>query len=202
MSMGQVFYMEGEERFGFWSSLMYPVVNLVPTTRRFYDFVISELNKRNFSSMLDIGSGRGTVLIHLGRMKKSATLIGIDPSPQMVKFANRSAERAHQSDHVKFMNGNSRTVDPNQKFDLIMSSLSFHHWSGREKNVVEIMKALHAGGEFIVFEITDNGKFNRKFVKSHLMNRNDFLSIGSDLGIVLEITERDGFISASFRNLP
>ncbi len=200
MEKGTNLYMDGEERFGFFSSLFYPVFNAIPTARRFYDFVISELNEKSFGSLLDVGSGRGTVLVRLARKKTDATLLGIDPSPYMINFANRSAAKARVSDRVKFMIGNSRSLVPGRKFDLIMSSLSFHHWKDREAGVSVIVNALQPGGEFVVFEITNNGEFDRRFVKSHLMSRAEFFLIGSKIGISPQITEEGGFISASFRN--
>lgn len=192
-------YLEGEERFGFFSSLFYPIVNIIPTTKKFYKFVVSEIENKQFDYLLDVGSGRGTVLIRLGKIRKNSLLVGVDPSPSMVKLANRAAVKSGVSDQVKFQVGSSRSLDFSERYDIIISILSFHHWMNREQSIENIMKALKPGGELIIFEITNNGDFNRKFVKSHLMSRAEFDSIGSRIGHIPEICERSGFISASFR---
>lgn len=192
-------YLEGEEKFGFLSSLFYPIVNIIPTTRKFYKFVVSEIEKRDFDTLLDIGSGRGTVLIRIGEIKKNSRLFGVDPSPSMVNLANRAAVKAGASDRIKFLPGSSRSLDPKEKYDIIISTLSFHHWKNREQSIENIMNALRPAGEFIIFEITNNGAFNRRFVRSHLMSRAEFSSIGSRVGYIPAINEQCGFISASFR---
>ncbi|MCW6168502.1 MAG: class I SAM-dependent methyltransferase [Thermoplasmatales archaeon] len=192
-------YLEGEEKFGFFSSLFYPIVNIIPTTRNFYKFVLSEIEKKDFDTLLDIGSGRGTVLIRIGKIKKNSRLVGFDPSPSMVKRANHSAAKSGFSDRIKFLLGSSRSLDPKEKYDIIITTLSFHHWKNREQSIENIMNALRPTGEFIIFEITNNGAFNRRFVRSHLMSRAEFNSIGSKIGYIPAINEQCGFISASFK---
>ena len=57
---------------------------------------------------------------------------------------------------------------------------------------------LNSGGSLLVYEITDNGSINRKFVRSHLLNKEDFEKMSNKIGIPVTIAEDAGFIRAEF----
>lgn len=191
-------YLPGEERFGAISSHFYRIVNVVPTLRRFYDFVVEYVLDQEFRTALDIGSGPGITLLRIAETR-DGTYLGVDPSPQMVRIANRKSRKLGIANKVSFRIGSSRSIPGEERFDLIYTSLSFHHWKDREKSIDGIMQRLNSEGSFIIFEVTDDGSFNRKFVKSHLMNREDFLIIGKRIGMEPELYEKNGYISCRFR---
>jgi SAM-dependent methyltransferase len=101
-------------------------------------------------------------------------------------------------DRVTFLPGSSRSIPGNRNFDLIYTSISFHHWKHRAESVGQVLQRVNKGGKFLIFEITDDGSFNRRFVRSHLMERNDFIEIGKTLGMVPELIESGGYIMAAF----
>jgi hypothetical protein len=61
------------------------------------------------------------------------------------------------------------------------------------------MQRLNPGGVFLIYEITDDGSFNRKFVRSHLMSSEDFNRISRSTGLKPELMEDKGYIRAGFR---
>jgi SAM-dependent methyltransferase len=192
-------YIGGEEKFGFITSHFYGISRLVPTMNRFYNFVISDIVSREFNSILDIGSGTGHVLISAALKRDDFFGIGLDPSVYMVDIANRSAARHHVDQRIRFGLGSSRYIPGEMKFDIIFSSLSFHHWKNREESLELIMKRLNPDGMLIIYETTDNGSLNRRFVKSHLMNADAFRAISERSKVLIgDINEKDGFISAMF----
>ena len=190
-------YLPGEEKFGAISSSFYGVARAVPTLRRFYYFVERTVLSQNFENVLDIGSGPGITLVKIAKQHQGKFL-GIDPSSHMVKIANRRAARSGVADRVRFVVGSSRHIPGDEKFDLIYTSLSFHHWKDREQSVLPILKRLKPSGSFMIFEVTDDGSFNRRFVKNHLMNREDFISLGKTIGRNPEFLEEAGFICCIF----
>ncbi len=191
-------YLPGEERFGFFTSAFYGIVNTVPTLRRFYRFVEGQVTSMKFESLLDIGSGQGHVLLGIMKNNQSARGMGIDPSPGMIRISMKKCMRMGLCHRVTFLPGSSRNIPGNVNFDIIYTSLSFHHWKHRAESVEQVLKRVNEGGKFLIFEITDDGSFNRKFVRSHLMERNDFIEIGKNINIVPEIVEADGYIMAAF----
>ena len=191
-------YLPGEEKFGLFTSAFYGIVNTVPTLRRFYSFVESQVASMKFDSILDIGSGQGNVLLGIMKNNLNATGMGIDPSPGMVRISMKKCMRMGMCDRVTFLPGSSRNIPGNRNFDLIYTSISFHHWKHRAESVGQVLQRVNKGGKFLIFEITDDGSFNRRFVRSHLMERNDFIEIGKTLGMAPELIESGGYIMAAF----
>ena len=193
------FWMPGEERFGWFSSRVYGIAGHIPVLKNFHEFVIRSLSALEFSRILDIGCGTGTVLLSLAQRKGDFLGYGIDPSVHMVHIAGKRAERLGLSHRVEFARGSNRHVPFGEKFDVICSSLSFHHWKNNAESVAGIMERLEEDGRFIVYEITGDGSLIRKTVRRHLMNRKDFEAIHGGAGTVTEVTEHEGYISATFR---
>ena len=190
-------YEQGEEKFGTFGSRFYGIVRLIPTLRRFYRFVVETLDDQEFSSALDIGCGPGIVLLKIAKLHKGE-FYGLDPSPQMVGIAAQKAGKLGLSGKVKFEIGSSRSIPGSAKFDIIYSSLSFHHWKDREKSLKDIMERLNPEGKLMLFEVEDDGSFNRKFVRSHLMSKEDFILIGKNIDRIPSIIEREGYICCIF----
>lgn len=191
-------YVKGEERFGSLGSRMYSLSKIIPTMRNFYKFTLGDLEKMEFENVLDIGSGNGFVLMELGKRVPKFSGTGIDPSPQMVKVASVKATKRGLSNRLKFEIGSSRQIPHNENFDLIYTTMSFHHWKEREKSIQGIMERLNDNGKFLVYEVTDNGSFSRKFVKSHLMDANTFKAIAGKEELDIELKEKNGFIRCMF----
>jgi ubiquinone/menaquinone biosynthesis C-methylase UbiE len=197
-SLEKDLYLDGEEKFGFFGSRMYNFTKASKTIRDFYKFVISDLKRHSFQSILDVGSGRGFILTKIVKAFPEISAFGIDPSPFMVRLANKQSKKLGLSNNLRFDLGSSRHIPGSQKFDIIITTLSFHHWKNREEAVPFLMKWLNPGGSLLVYEITDDGSVNRKFVKSHLLNKTDFEKISKETGIATSIYEEKGFIRAQF----
>ena len=191
-------YLDGEEKFGYLGSMVYNFTKASRTIRNFYKFVISDLDKHSFQSIMDVGSGRGYILSKIVEMKPQVNALGIDPSPFMVKLADKHARKLGLSKSLKFELGSSRDIPGYQTFDVIISTLSFHHWKNKDEAIAFLMKRLNPGGSLLVYEITDNGSINRKFVRSHLLNKEDFEKMSNKIGIPVTIVEDAGFIRAEF----
>ena len=189
---------DGEEKFGYLSSRMYNFIRASKTIRDFYKFVISDLSKHSFKTILDVGSGRGYVLSKIVKMLPGVNATGIDPSPFMVKLAAKHSKKLGLAENLKFELGSSRDVPGKEKFDIIITTLSFHHWKNKDESVSFLMKRLNPGGILLIYEITDNGSINRKFFRSHLLNRADFEKTSRETGIPATVIEDAGFISAEF----
>lgn len=191
-------YLDGEEKFGYLGSMVYNFTKASKTIRNFYKFVISDLDKHSFQSIMDVGSGRGYILSKIVEMKPEVNALGIDPSPFMVKLADKHARKLGLSKSLKFELGSSRDIPGYQTFDVIISTLSFHHWKNKDEAIAFLMKRLNPGGSLLIYEITDNGSINRKFVRSHLLNKEDFEKMSNKIGIPVTIVEYAGFIRAEF----
>lgn len=146
------FYLPGEERFGYFSSRFYGLFSRSSPMRKFHRFVVENISERNPSSALDVGFGTGEVLRQLCRRDEIPELFGVEPSTQMIEIAQRKLRDCITSGKAELKKGNSREIPFDRKFDLIFSSLSFHHWKEQEKSIESVLSHLNPGGSFIVFE--------------------------------------------------
>ncbi len=197
--MSENLYKEGEEKFGFFAARGYSISRLVPTMRHFYNFVLNDLSKLQFQTVLDIGSGDGYVLSKLSKLTKGNRYFGVDPSPHMVYVSSKKSKKINDV-RIQFLMGSSRQIPDEIKADIIYTTLSFHHWKDRETSIPYIMGHLNNGGAFNIYEVEYNGDLSRRFVRSHTVNRDLFEKIGKKLNVNYDILEEDGFIRCSFKN--
>lgn len=190
---------QGEENFGSVKSRLYTLT--ARWRRRFIDFVANDLLSRNPRSVLDIGCGTCDVLMRL--RNHEIELYGIDPSPYMLTLAKKkigySADNTELSD-VYLSLGNSRLIPFDKKFDMIFSSLSFHHWKNREESIPYILTRLNENGEFTIYEYdSDALSFLRRMVAGkHALSTNDVKGLGFD-GYKKIIELREPFIIVRFK---
>ena len=192
------YYENGEEKFGYFTSYIYNLTKLSGTIREFYRFIIGDIKRMRPASILDIGSGTGTILLSVIKENQDIIGFGLDPSAYMVHKANMIAKRKGLSARLMFMQGSSRDIQLSQKFPLIISSLSFHHWKDRNSSLKNIMNYIDEKGKFVVYEMYDDGSLTRKFVKSHLMSSDDFNRISDATGFSVDISIHNGIVKAAF----
>src|SRR5262245_2379538 len=79
------------------------------------------------AEVLDVGTGPGVLLVELARRRPDLSLIGVDLSADMVAAANRNLQP--YADRARVQVGDAtRLPFPDASYDLIVSSLSAHHW--------------------------------------------------------------------------
>jgi ubiquinone/menaquinone biosynthesis C-methylase UbiE len=143
--------MKDDESFGFVKSRLYDLTS--HWRRRFIQFVADDIRSRNPRSVLDIGCGTGDILIQLRRL--GIELYGIDPSSFMLELAEKKIRDSgpnHELSPVVLSRGNNRHIPFDRKFDIIFSSLSFHHWKDRDESIPDILARLSGHGEFVIYE--------------------------------------------------
>jgi ubiquinone/menaquinone biosynthesis C-methylase UbiE len=76
-------------------------------------------------------------------------LIGIDPAEQMVSQA------ARLSPDATFARAPAEALPlPDESTDIVLSSISFHHWADQERGLQEIARVLRPGGLFCLADHT------------------------------------------------
>ena len=121
----------------------------------FYREVTGEIaSKVSSGRMLDIGTGPGYIPIEVARTSQNVEIKAIDISSAMVTIARQKAEDAGLSQRVQFEYGSAEHIPYGDGyFDLIVSTLSFHHWANRIECLKEIHRVLKIGGEAWIYEI-------------------------------------------------
>jgi SAM-dependent methyltransferase len=104
--------------------------------------------------VLEVGCGPGRLSILLAR-RHSLDMTGLDLDPAMVERARANAARSARQDgrEPSFLVGDVASLAfPDQSFDLVVSTLSMHHWADPVAGLAEIGRVLRPGGRALVWD--------------------------------------------------
>ena len=102
----------------------------------------------------DLGCGPGQLAIELARRAPGLYVTGIDLSDEMLAQGQDNARRAGVADRVSFRQGAAQQIPfPDASLDLVVSTLSLHHWSDPVAVLDEIARVLRPGGSFLIFDL-------------------------------------------------
>jgi ubiquinone/menaquinone biosynthesis C-methylase UbiE len=103
---------------------------------------------------VDLGCGPGHLVIKLAQAAPDLQVTGIDLSDEMLVEAGRYARRSGLEDRIAFKKGDAAQIPfPADSLDLVVSTLSLHHWSDPVGALDEIARVLRPGGAFLVFDL-------------------------------------------------
>jgi ubiquinone/menaquinone biosynthesis C-methylase UbiE len=103
---------------------------------------------------VDVGCGPGRLVIALARRSSDLHVTGVDLSDDMLTQGQDNARRAGVADRVSFRYGDAQAIPfPDASLDLVVSTLSLHHWSDPVAVLDEIARVLRPGGSFLVFDL-------------------------------------------------
>lgn len=105
--------------------------------------------------VLEIGCGPGHLSIMLAR-RHDLDVTGLDLDPAMVERAQANAYRsANDRGHgPRFAVGDVAALPfPDRSFDLVVSTLSMHHWADPSAGLAEIARVVRPGGRSLVWDV-------------------------------------------------
>ncbi|WP_051326368.1 class I SAM-dependent methyltransferase [Glycomyces tenuis] len=119
--------------------------------RRFYRRIAADASRSapEGGALLDIGTGPGVLLMELHRSRPDLALTGVDLSADMVAHAERNLE-GHAA--VRRADAAELPFEP-ESFDLVVASLSAHHWDDPAAGAAEIARVLRPGGRLLVYDM-------------------------------------------------
>lgn len=118
--------------------------------RKDYPDILAELEKEDFTDILDAGCGTGAVLALLSEKYPDKNYTGIDLSPEMISVADSKKLQG-----VKFICGDCENLPfADDFFDVITCSMSFHHYPHPVDFFRSCKRALRPGGRLIIRDMT------------------------------------------------
>jgi ubiquinone/menaquinone biosynthesis C-methylase UbiE len=104
--------------------------------------------------VLDVGTGPGRVPLAIARALPGLRVGGLDQSAEMIAQARRNATEAGLEDVVPFTVGDVADLPyPDASFDLIVSTMSQHHWPDPAAGLRELRRVLRPGGQVWVYDL-------------------------------------------------
>jgi SAM-dependent methyltransferase len=133
------------------------------------DRILDSLSWRGDESVLDVGCGRGLLLIGAAKRLKSGKATGVDiwqtddlsgNSPDAT-LANVKAEGV--ANRIKIENADARKLPFGaNSFDVVVSSLAIHNIPSsaeRSKALREIARVLKSGGHLVIYDIFHTSEY-------------------------------------------
>jgi SAM-dependent methyltransferase len=124
------------------------------------DKVLSKLNFQGSESILDIGCGRGLLLVEAAKHIPKGKATGVDlwlgnlefkNTPQMV-LENAKIEGV--SDRTEVLTADAQALPFNDNtFDVVMTSLMMHHISDINTALHEMVRVLKPGGTLVIADV-------------------------------------------------
>ena len=101
--------------------------------------------------VLDVGTGPGRLPVEIARRSPQLWVTGLDVSPRMVEAARAAVEPGQQ---VTAEVGDVAALPyPDGSVDLIVSTLSQHHWPDLAAAVRELARVLAPGGRIWIYDV-------------------------------------------------
>lgn len=121
--------------------------------RRVADDVEVELTSRGRNrraTIVDLGCGTGELVVALSKRLRDARIVGLDSSPSMLLWAYRHSTT---DGRLTFMTGDAAVMPfADETVDLVVSTLSLHHWEEPANVFAEIARVLRPSGVALIYD--------------------------------------------------
>ena len=135
-----------------------------------YPDILAEIEKEPFETLLDAGCGPAPMISLLASKYPDKHYTGIDLTPKMIEVAQRK-----NIPNAAFVVGDCEELPfPDAAFDVVICSMSAHHYPHIERFYVNAFRVLKPGGRLILRDMTAKAPLLRWFathIEMPLANR-------------------------------
>ena len=122
----------------------------------FFDGVAADVvaHARDGGRVLEVGCGPGHLSARLAH--RGLVVTGVDPDPAMIERARPTPSGPHTMRGLDRRSSRGtwpRLPFPDASFDLVVSTLSLHHWADKQAGLTEIARVLCPGGRALVWDL-------------------------------------------------
>jgi arsenite methyltransferase len=133
--------------------------------------ILNSISWRGDEQVLDVGCGRGLLLVGAAKRVQAGHAVGVDLWPQVdqnhngAEAAMKNARIEGVAERVELKNADARELPvADASFDVIVSSLAIHTISdgaGRESAIREMARVLKPGGQLALADIRYTQEYER-----------------------------------------
>ncbi|MCR5788417.1 MAG: class I SAM-dependent methyltransferase [Lachnospiraceae bacterium] len=168
-----------------------------------YPDVLAELEKEDFTDLLDCGCGPAPMLALLHEKYPLKHYTGIDLTPEMIEVA-----RSKNMNDVELIVGDCEKLPfGNETFDVVICCQSFHHYPNVQDFFDSVYRVLRPNGRLILRDMTMNTAAVRWFCNHiemplinlaghgdvHVYGKDEVDRLCKNAGLRMEVFERRGF---------
>ena len=106
--------------------------------------LLLQLNPHERIRILDVGCGEGKITAQIAERARDATVVGVDPSHDMIRFAAAHFEAVP---NLRFEVADARRLPFEKEFDLVVSFNALHWIPDQEAALRSIHSAIARGGK-------------------------------------------------------
>jgi ubiquinone/menaquinone biosynthesis C-methylase UbiE len=139
-------------------SVFYNALSSSAIFQRHYELAAKDiLSHCSQGMLLDIGTGPARLLLKLHQQSPGMRLVGIDSSAAMVTQAKQNVAEAGLSEFIEVKEGSANHIlFPDQSFDIVVSTVSMHHWKQPEACLNEIYRVLKDNSYALIYDIVSD----------------------------------------------
>ncbi|HKW70233.1 MAG TPA: class I SAM-dependent methyltransferase [Candidatus Dormibacteraeota bacterium] len=117
-----------------------------PVQQTVLDLAVSQVPAP--TAILDVGCGTGRLLRSAEQRFPGATLEGVDAALGMVRHAQATV---HAGSRIRFQQGTAEKLPfAAAQFDLVFSTMTFHHWVDQRQGIAEVARVLKPAGQWLL----------------------------------------------------
>lgn len=156
-----------------------------------YATTLSILDPPPGSTLLEIGFGTGAFLERAAHSMKKGRLIGVDPSPLMVKMATARLRKFTRRFDIDLRVGDDLSInEPPKSVNRIAALHSFQFWTAPEIALARLRSMLADGGA-LCLALRNHGKYPPQWLPNPISRS------GSETALTLDALKAAGFDRAS-----
>ena len=168
-----------------------------------YPDVLAELEKEDFTDLLDCGCGTAPMLSLLKKKYPDKNYTGIDLTPKMIEVA-----KAKNLSGVELVVGDCENLPfGDNSFDVVICCQSFHHYPNVSDFFDSVYRVLRPGGRLVLRDMTSRLAPVRWFMNHiempiinltghgdvHVYGREEVKKLCKNAGLKMELFEKRGF---------
>jgi ubiquinone/menaquinone biosynthesis C-methylase UbiE len=139
--------------------------------------------------VVDVGCGSGEAVREAAQRLTRGRVIGVDPSPAMLRFARELTKEHERQPRIEFREAPAEKLPvPDNTATVVLVINSLHHWQDVDAGLAEVLRILKPGGRlFLGDEEVGNGRCGHGEGKM------------TEPAYVLSLLERAGFVDVTLR---